>query len=52
MDGDTLVGCLMIAGALVVLTALTLWSRRAIRRIAERGSPSLREILKDLNGEP
>lgn len=51
MDGDTVIGCVVIAGALVVLTALTLWSRRAIRRIAERGSSSLREILKDLNGE-
>jgi hypothetical protein len=51
MDGDTLLGCILIAGALAVLTVLTLWSRRTIRRITERGSRSLREIMRDMNGE-
>ena len=51
MDVDTLVGCIAIAGALGVLTLLTFWSRRKIRRIAERGEQSLREIMRDAHGE-
>lgn len=51
MDGDAILGCILIAGALLTLTALTLWSRRTIRRIREGGSGSLREIMKGLNGE-
>ena len=51
MDGDAMLGCVLVAAALSTLTALTLWSRRTIRRIRESGSRSLREIMKDLNGE-
>jgi len=52
MDGNTILGCVLVVAALVVLTALTLWSRRAIRRIAKTGGQSLREIMRDMNGEP
>jgi hypothetical protein len=44
MDLDTLIGCLLVAGALGVLTGLVLWSRRSIERIARTGFGSVREI--------
>ena len=44
MDGDALLGCLVTAGALGLLTVLVLWSRRTIDRIARGGFGSVREI--------
>jgi hypothetical protein len=52
MSSDVIVGLGVLVAALAALTGLTLWSRRTIRRIAERGRPTLRQILKDMNGEP
>jgi len=44
MDGDAILGCLVTAGALGLLTVLVLWSRRAIDRISRGGYGSAREI--------
>jgi len=47
MDGDILLGCIIAGAALGLITYLVLWSRRTIDRIAERGSRSAREIVKE-----
>ncbi len=44
MDFDTVLGCAIVAGALIVLTLLVLWSRRSIGRIARNGFGSAREL--------
>jgi len=41
---DTLIGCLLVAGALCLLTGLVVWSHRSIERIARSGFGSVREI--------
>ena len=51
MDGDLIVGCIILAGALGLLTFLTFLSRRSIERIAEKGYHSFREIVKGLRDE-
>jgi hypothetical protein len=48
MDTDTLLGCLLVASALSLVTYLVLWSRRAINRIAANDRRSTREIVKEL----
>lgn len=48
MSGDALVGIIVIAASLVVLTVLVLWSRRRIERIARKGYDTARAIEKDL----
>ncbi len=45
------IGCLIVGGALGLLTFLVLWSLRTIERIAKKGLSSAREIEKDLNDE-
>jgi len=49
VERDALIGCVIIAGSLAVLTYLVLWSRRAIDRIADSSSSSAREIVKELS---
>ena len=51
MDGDAIVGCVTILVALSTIIYLTLWSRRAIDRIADRAERSAREIVRDLKGD-
>lgn len=46
---DILFGCAVLTAALGCLTALVLWSRRIIERVARRGGGSAREILRDLD---
>ena len=45
MNGDLLIGLLVIVAALVAIALLTLWSRWSIDRIARDGFASAREIL-------
>ena len=51
MDPNVVIGCAIVAAALVVLTVLVLISRRRINRIARSGYRSAREIVKELDGE-
>ncbi len=50
MDKDIITGCILIVGALISVTVLTLWSRRIIERIAQTGYRTARQALKDLTG--
>ena len=51
MDSNLLIGCIVGAGALGLITYLVLWSRRTIDRIAGRGFGSAREIRKDMQSD-
>ncbi|MBU1862344.1 MAG: hypothetical protein KKH94_01595 [Candidatus Omnitrophica bacterium] len=48
MDKDILIGIIVVISGLGFIIWLVIWSSRTIDRIAKRGHPSLREILKDL----
>ncbi|MHC5037740.1 MAG: hypothetical protein ACYTHM_10525 [Planctomycetota bacterium] len=48
MDFDTFLGCILAALSLAFITYLTLWSRRMIHRIAEKGEGTFRKIVKDI----
>ena len=48
MTRDILLGIVIIVTGLGFMTYLILWSRNAIRRIANTPSGSLREIMKEL----
>ena len=50
MTADMIIGCMLVAGTLGVLTGLVWWSRRRIDHIANSRSSSAREILKELRG--
>ena len=50
MDGDAIVGTIVLVFALGSLTCLVLWSRRIINRIARRHFGSARQIEKELRG--
>ena len=45
---DIVIGCVLIVGALALMTFLTFWSRRTIDRIARSKGRSAREIRKEL----
>ena len=47
MDIDSTVGLFVLAGALIAIVALVIWSRRSIQRIARSHLRSAREILED-----
>lgn len=49
MDRDTILGIILTAGALGIITYLTFWSKRAIELIEKKHLNSAREILKDLH---
>jgi uncharacterized iron-regulated membrane protein len=51
MQTDIIVGVVILAGALLVLLGFTVWSRRRIERIANRGGGTAREILKGVSHE-
>ena len=51
MDKDILIGLIMLTCAVGLLTYMTFWSRRTIERIARSHLHSVREILKQLNGD-
>jgi len=48
MGSDLLIGCIVLAGALIGLTVLLFWSRARINKIASMKSRTARDILKDL----
>jgi hypothetical protein len=50
MNTNVLIGCVVTAVALISITALVLWSRRTINRIAKNGFRTARQTLKELNG--
>ncbi|MBN1419167.1 MAG: hypothetical protein JXP34_10345 [Planctomycetes bacterium] len=51
MDLDAVAGWIVVACALGAIAYLTLWSRRAIDRIAARGPRTARAILKEVDGD-
>jgi hypothetical protein len=51
MDGNIVLGVVLIVGALLILNVLVLWSKRRIDAIASRGLESAREILRELDGD-
>ena len=48
MDKDIIIGIIIIAGAIGLITYLTFWSKRTIERIDKKKLKTAREILKDL----
>jgi hypothetical protein len=44
MDTNVTIGCVVLAAAVGLLTALTAWCRRQINRIARHGYGTAREI--------
>ena len=51
MDIDIIIGCLVVAGALAGVITLALWSNRTINHIADHGYHTVRETLKELDGD-
>lgn len=51
MDGNALLGTILIIGAVLILNVLVLWSKRRIDAIESRGLDSAREILRELDGD-
>jgi hypothetical protein len=51
MKVDSIVGSLLIAVALILLTVLVFTARKRIDRIARRGYRSARHIVKELEGD-
>ena len=51
METNTIIGILILLGALSTITYLTLWSRKTIQWIDSKGSPTTREIIKELDRE-
>jgi len=51
MNTTILVGCILVAAALVVMVLLVLWSRRTINRIARERLHSARDIVRELNND-
>lgn len=52
MDFDTTLGVIIIAGGVIFLTFVVLWSRRTIEMISKKKLRSIREILTELkNGK-
>lgn len=49
MPNDALLGILIIAFGLGLMTYLILWSRKTIKRIARKQPGSLREIVKEFH---
>lgn len=47
MPIDMILGCLVIAAAVITLIGLSLWSRTTINRTAARGFGTAREIIND-----
>lgn len=48
MEADAVLGCLVLVATLVAITALVIWSRMSIDRIAEKNLRSVREIVRGL----
>jgi hypothetical protein len=50
MSTDALIGCVLLIGAVGLLTYLVVRCRATIRRIERGGARSAREVLRDLRG--
>ena len=50
MEGDAVVGMVLLAAALASLVVLVFWSRRRIERISRNGYGTARAIEKELDG--
>ena len=48
METDAILGCIVLAFSLGLITYLTFWGRRTIDRIASKGLSTAREIVKEL----
>jgi hypothetical protein len=48
MDFDTTLGVIIIAGGVLFLTFMVLWSRKTIEMISKKKLGSIREILNEL----
>ena len=51
MEVDAVIGIVLLAVSLTLLTFLTFWSRRTVERIAAKHLASLREVIKDFERE-
>jgi len=47
MEKDALLGILILTVTLSFLTYLTVWSKRALKRIHTKGPATARELLKE-----
>lgn len=52
MEPDIIVGIVVLAVVLVVLSVLTLWTRRIIIHISSNGRSSSRRVLKGVRDAP
>lgn len=50
MDLNILIGVLLVAGALILISLLTFYGRNNINRLAKLDYPSARDYLKDKHG--
>ena len=51
MEQTTIIGCVVLAVSITIVTVFTVWSRRTINWIAAKEDRSGREIVKELRGE-
>lgn len=51
METDTVIGTVLIAGSMIIVVALVVWSRRTIHLVRDRGLKTAREILRGLEHE-
>jgi hypothetical protein len=51
MSPNQILGIIITIAAVLLLSYLVFWSRRAIDRIADKRLGTIREILKDLDNE-
>ena len=47
MDGDTLIGVILVAIAIVLTSSLVIWSRSSIEKISRKRGQSVRQILRE-----
>ena len=47
---NIIIGCIIVALVMTILTILTIWSKKTIDRIASGGYKTARQTLKGFNG--
>ncbi len=50
MESDAILGVLIVVAALVMMAALVAWSRMTIERIDRKKLRTVRDIVKEFNG--
>ena len=50
MDRDIIIGCVIVATAVLCMFALAIWNYSIIKRIAKKGYRTAREAIKEING--